>query len=63
MSVRYLSAEEVITINVAVIQQYSPNEHIGVKDKGLLESAILRPRSSAFGREAYPSIQKSHCSF
>lgn len=56
MDGRYLSVQEVIAINVAVIQKYSPKEHIGVKDSGLLESAILRPRSSAFGKEAYPSI-------
>ncbi|RKN74973.1 type II toxin-antitoxin system death-on-curing family toxin [Paenibacillus ginsengarvi] len=53
---RYLSVEEVIAINVAVIRRYSPGEHIGVKEAGLLESAILRPQSSAFGQDAYPTI-------
>lgn len=56
MDIRYLSVQEIIAINVAVIQKYSPGEHIGVKDSGLLESAILRPRSSAFGEDAYPSL-------
>lgn len=56
MDVRHLSAREVIAINIAVIQKYSPGEHIGVKDSGLLESAILRPRSSAFSEDAYPSL-------
>ncbi|MFW5437643.1 type II toxin-antitoxin system death-on-curing family toxin [Paenibacillus apiarius] len=53
---RYLSVQEVVAINVAVIQKYSPGEHIGVKDGSLLESAILRPQSSAFGEDAYPSM-------
>ncbi|WP_082083719.1 type II toxin-antitoxin system death-on-curing family toxin [Paenibacillus beijingensis] len=55
-STRYLSVQEVIAINVAMIQRYSQGEHIGVKDPGLLESAMLRPRSSAFGEDAYPTI-------
>lgn len=54
--VRYLSVQEAIAINLAMIQRYSPGEQIGVKDPGLLESAILRPQSSAFGEEAYPTI-------
>ncbi len=53
---RYLSIQEVIAINVAMIKRYSPGEQIGVKDSGLLESAIIRAQSSAFGNEAYPSI-------
>jgi death-on-curing protein len=56
MKVRYLTVQEAIAINVAMIQKYSPDEHIGVKDSGLLESAVIRPQSSAFGDEAYPSL-------
>lgn len=56
MNIRYLSVEEVVAINVAVIQKYSPGEHIGVKHSSLLESAILHPSSSAFGEDAYPSL-------
>lgn len=58
MSIRYLSAQEVIAINLAMIKRYSPGEHIGVKDSGLLESAVLRPQSSAFGEDAYPTISE-----
>lgn len=53
---RYLSIQEVIAINVAMIKRYSPGEQIGVKDSGLLESPIIRAQSSAFGNDAYPSI-------
>lgn len=55
-SIRYLSIQEIIAINVALIKKYSPGEQIGVKNGSLLESALLRPQSSAFGEEAYPSI-------
>lgn len=55
-SIRYLSVQEVIAINVAMIQRYSPGEHIGVKEPGLLESAVHRPQSSAFSEDAYPTI-------
>lgn len=58
--VRYLSVEEVIAINLAMIQRYSPGEQTGVKEARLLESAVRRPQSSAFGSDAYPtSFEKS----
>ncbi|MBW4084079.1 type II toxin-antitoxin system death-on-curing family toxin [Paenibacillus sp. S150] len=53
---RYLSVQEVIAVNLAMIQRYSPGEQIGVKDAGLLDSAVFRPQFSAFGDEAYPTI-------
>ncbi|MFD3260769.1 type II toxin-antitoxin system death-on-curing family toxin [Paenibacillus lentus] len=56
MNPRYLTVQEVIAINMAMIQKYSPGEKIGVKTSNLLESAVLRPMSSAFGEDAYPSI-------
>lgn len=54
--IRYLSVEEAIAINIAMIQRYSPSEQKGVKEAGLLESAVLRPQSSAFEKDAYPTI-------
>lgn len=54
--IRYLTIQEVIAINVAMIQNYSTGEQVGVKNPGLLESAVLRSRSSAFGDDAYPTV-------
>jgi death-on-curing protein len=54
--IRYLTVQEFIAIHVALIQKYSPSEQIGVKSSSLLESAVLRPQSSAFGEDAYPSV-------
>lgn len=56
MPIRYVTVQEVIAINIAMIKRYSPGEPIGVKDSGLLESAVVRPQSSAFGDDAYPTI-------
>lgn len=56
MNIRYLTVQEVIAINVAMIQRYSAGEQIGVKTSSLLESAVLRPMSSAFGEDANPTI-------
>jgi len=56
MGVYYLTVQEVVAINIAMIQKYSPGEDIGVKNSGLLESAVSHPQSSAFGEEAYASL-------
>ncbi|WP_322923442.1 type II toxin-antitoxin system death-on-curing family toxin [Paenibacillus campi] len=56
IKIRYLSIQEVIAINVAMIQRYSPAEYIGVKEPDLLEPAVYRPQSTAFGEDAYPTI-------
>lgn len=55
-STRYLSVQEVIAINVSMIQRYSPGEQIGVMEPRFLESAVLSPQTSAFGKEAYQTV-------
>lgn len=50
---RYLTPQEIIAINAAVIHKYSPGEHIGVKDFSPLESALFRQQTSVFGNDAY----------
>lgn len=52
----YLTTNQVIAINTVQIRLYSPKEQIGVKDPGLLDSAINRPKQSVLGQDAYPSI-------
>lgn len=56
MQVRFLSTQEIVAINVAMIKKYSPDEQIGIKSPSLLESATYRPQASAFGDDAYPTI-------
>jgi death-on-curing protein len=52
----YLTTNQVIAINTVQIRLYSPQETVGVKDPGLLDSAINRPKQTIFGNDAYPSI-------
>lgn len=43
-------------INRRMIEDYSPGEMAGVKEQGLLNSAIERPFQTMFGDELYPDI-------
>ncbi|MEC1716264.1 type II toxin-antitoxin system death-on-curing family toxin [Schinkia azotoformans] len=52
----YLTINQVITINTIQIRLYSPDEQLGVKGPNLLDSAVNRPKQSAFGKDAYPTI-------
>jgi death on curing protein len=48
---RYLSRVELMIINEEIIGGGSR-----LRDIDLLESAVLRPQSSAFGQDAYPTV-------
>lgn len=54
----YLTANQVIMINAIQIEIYSPKEQIGVKEPGMLDSALNRPKQTIFGNDAYPSIHE-----
>jgi len=49
---RFLNTVELILINEEIIGK----KHAQLRDVDLLEAAIERPKSSAFGQDAYPSI-------
>lgn len=53
-----LSTNQIIAINAIQIKVYSPTEQIGVKDPGLLDSAVNRPRQTVFENDVYPSIHE-----
>ena len=46
----YLSLDELLHIAERVL------ETVEIRDVGLLESAIARPRATAFGEDAYPTL-------
>lgn len=48
---RYLNIVELIIINEEIIGKKSQ-----VRDVDLLEAAVLRPTTSAFGEDAYPTV-------
>lgn len=51
-STRFLTLDDLLVI-AARINQGEP----AVRDLGLLESAVARPRTSAFGEDAYPELE------
>ncbi len=53
---KYLSAEDIIKINVYVIKTFSPKEPIEVKDASALHMAVEQPRQVVFEKELYPSV-------
>jgi len=52
----YLTKEEVIAAHYFIMRRMNDAEQAGVRDHGLLESAVHRPRQSLFGEDAYPSL-------
>ncbi len=56
LDIIYLSTNQIIAINAIQIKVYSPTEQIGVKDPGLLDSAVNR--QTVFENDAYPSIHE-----
>ena len=48
---RYLTTAELIIINEEII-----GKRTQLRDVDLLESAVIRPQSSAFGEDAYPTL-------
>ncbi|MGH9213275.1 MAG: type II toxin-antitoxin system death-on-curing family toxin [Acidimicrobiales bacterium] len=49
----FLSAKDLVVIAAA-----ATGSPVGVRDYGLLDAAANRPRASAFGQDAYPTIHQ-----
>ncbi|MGJ9384210.1 type II toxin-antitoxin system death-on-curing family toxin [Salipaludibacillus sp. CF4.18] len=52
----YLTYRDVVLIHYLIMKRYGEGEHAGVKDEGLLESALHRPKQTIVGEDAYPSL-------
>ncbi|MFH1900917.1 MAG: type II toxin-antitoxin system death-on-curing family toxin [Candidatus Omnitrophota bacterium] len=52
--IQYLSVEQILIAHTELIKRYGGSE--GVRDRGLLESAVFRPQASAFGKDAYVTL-------
>ncbi|MCR2803971.1 type II toxin-antitoxin system death-on-curing family toxin [Paenibacillus soyae] len=68
----FLTKEEVVSAHYFMMRRMNDADQAGVKDHGLLESAVHRPQQSVFGEDAYPhlfdkaaalleSLVKNHC--
>lgn len=53
-AIKYLSSEQILAIHEALIKRYGGSH--GIRDRGLLESAVFRPQTPAFGEAAYPTL-------
>jgi death-on-curing protein len=49
--IEYLDLDDLVEI-----ARHAIGEDAAIEDYGLLESALARPRASAFGRDAYPDL-------
>ena len=52
----YLTAEEIIKINVMVIGRYSPKEPVGIADANSLQIIVEQAKQEIFGKKLYPDI-------
>ena len=50
----YLSLEQVLLIHKKAMDHYGGAQ--GIRDKNLLEFAVMRPQMSVFGEDAYPTL-------
>lgn len=54
MKTKYIPIEEVLIIHDDMISRYGGS--FGIRDMGLIESALARPKSSFGGQDLYPGI-------
>lgn len=54
---QYLTEKDIITLNVYVINKYSPKEQMGVKEPSALNMLVNSPKQYVFGEEQYPTIE------
>lgn len=52
----YLTAEDIIRINVMVIGRYSPKESAGISDLNSLQMIVEPPEQEILGKVLYPDI-------
>lgn len=52
----FITLEEVITAHYFMMKRMNDTDQAGVKERGLLESAVYRPQQSLFGEDAYPTL-------
>ncbi len=50
----YLELKHIIAMQKTLIEKYGGLQ--GIRDKGLLESAVSQPQQSAFGEDIFPDI-------
>lgn len=54
----YLSERHLIRMNVLLIEQFSPQEDIGVRDFGALNMIVTQPQQTFYGEEIYSALEE-----
>ena len=54
--IRYITLEEVVAIHESMVDLYGGSH--GLRDLGLLQSALARPQASFAGEDLYPSLME-----
>lgn len=54
ISVKYITLDEVLAIHDDMVERYGGS--FGIRDLGLIQSAIARPQASFGGEDLYPTI-------
>lgn len=57
-SIKYITVNQIIFLNNALIKRYNKNEETKIIDNNSLESAAARPKQTVFGEDAYTSIEE-----
>lgn len=52
--VRYITLDEVLAIHDSMVEQYGGSH--GIRDIGLIQSAVARPQSTFGGEDLYPTL-------
>ncbi|WP_411348822.1 type II toxin-antitoxin system death-on-curing family toxin [Paenibacillus sp. WLX2291] len=56
MTIQYVTIQEIIYFNAMLIDEHGGEEDTGVRDLGLLESAVNRPKQTMLGKDLYPTV-------
>lgn len=63
MEVKYLTAEEILTIHLSIMESHQDLAQAGIKFDERFASMLERPKTELFGQEQYPSILEKACCY
>lgn len=53
---RYVTKQEVYVLHKIIMKKHGDEEQAGIRDQGIFESALERPKANYFGEEQYPDL-------
>ena len=61
MSTMFLTLDEVLALHAASIERFGGT--LGIRNSGLLESALAMPETTAFGEDLHPTLQEKAAAY